>query len=29
VRDRTFEVALLEFRNLVAHLIIPMYCRYR
>lgn len=29
VRDRTFEVALLEFRNLVAHLVIPMYCRNR
>jgi len=29
VRDRTFEVALLEFRNLVVHLIIPMYCRNR
>lgn len=29
MRDRTFEVALVEFRNLVAHLIIPMYCRNR
>ena len=29
VRDSAFEVALLELRNLVAHLIIPMYCRNR
>jgi hypothetical protein len=29
MRDRTFEVALLEFRNLFDHLIIPMYCRIR
>ena len=29
VRDRAFKVALLEFRNLVAHLITPKYCRNR
>jgi hypothetical protein len=29
MRDRTLEIAFIEFRNLVAHLIIPMQCRNR